>query len=73
MKATSRYATLRAFGQGAVLGCIGGAVAALIFKHLGADGFYGVCLIVGVGSWGLAEFFDRRARRQRQNDAKELS
>lgn len=73
MRATSRYPTLRAFGQGAVFGCIGGAVVALIFKHLGADGFYGICLVGGAGSWGLAEFLDRRARRQRQHDAEQPS
>lgn len=73
MRSTSRYVTLRAFGQGAVFGCIGGAVAALIFKYLGAVGFYSACLVVGAGSWGMAELLDRRARRQRQHDAEELS
>ena len=66
MKPTSPYATLRAFGVGTVAGCVGAAVLALAFKYLGAVGFYGVCLVVGAGSWGLAEFLDRRARRAQQ-------
>lgn len=73
MKATSRYATLRAFGMGTVMGCIAGASVALIYAYMGATGFYGVCLLVGVSSWGLAEFLDWRARRQRQHDAERLS
>ena len=64
MKPTSRYATLRAFGQGIVMGCIASASAALIYAYLGATGFYGFCLLVGVSSWGMAELLDRRAHRQ---------
>lgn len=64
MKPTSPYATLHAFGVGTVAGCVGAAVLALAFKYLGAVGFYGVCLVVGASSWGLAELLDRRARRR---------
>lgn len=64
MKPTSRYATLRAFGMGCVLGCIGAASVALIYAYMGATGFYGFCLLVGASSWGMAEFLDRRARTE---------
>ena len=73
MKATSRYATLRAFGMGCVMGCIGAASVAVIYAYMGATGFYGICLLVGASSWGMAEFLDWRARRQRQGDAERLS
>jgi hypothetical protein len=73
MKATSRYATLRAFGQGTVGGCVGGTVLGLIYVYTGKVGFYGACLVVGLVSWGLAEFLDRRARRGLRPDADRLS
>lgn len=64
MKPTSPYATLHAFGVGTVAGCVGAVVLTLAFKYLGVVGFYGVCLVVGASSWGLAELLDRRARRR---------
>ena len=73
MKPTSRYATLRAVGQGTVMGCIGGGSLGLVYAYLGETGFYGLCLLVGVSSWGMAELLDRRARRQRQRDAERPS
>ena len=73
MKATSPYATLRALGMGSVAGCVGGTVLGLVYVHGGPSGFYVFCLAVGFVSWGMAEFLDRRARRQQQRNAEKVS
>ncbi|GGX99011.1 hypothetical protein [Pseudoduganella dura] len=60
---TPLHAFLRAAGLGILGGALLGALLGLAVVHLGINGFYGLCLSVGIGAIAASHVLERRARR----------
>lgn len=57
------HTTLRAAGMGAVFGTLLSVPLAVATIYLGPAGFYGACLLMGVGAIAASHVMERRARR----------